>query len=411
MRTRLIATLAVLLFLGWSTSPLAAMPLGTAITYQGQLKQSGVPYSGAADLAFTLYDAAAAGNIVAGPVTLNATSVVNGLFTVSLDFGVSSFDGNARWLEIAVRSPAGSGSYTPLSPRQELAPAPYALFSAGPWASSGGNVYRTGGNVGIGTATPQTSLHILGGNWNVFGSDGDFKIGNDSFRLRMGVALAGYGAGIARIHAVGGAASLRLGNGTTDTVIIQGNKVGLGGIDPTQTLDVGGDARVNGALTVTGSLSAPFVRKIKLTAESLGISGLTREGSFIRWPAIYSDSAGTILPMPEDWDGTSNFTLTIFFAPVGALSSTGYVDFYVRVTGAKVGETLLPWPAPTYGTPVYIANAYMRLCTESFVIPASQVAADSDLLDVYSIQRGGPQETYTSDVLVMAVELSYGAKR
>jgi hypothetical protein len=409
MWARVIPVIAVLLFVGWSTDASVAAPLGTAITYQGQLKESGLPYGGAADLAFTLYDAAAGGAIVAGPVTLNAVSVVNGLFTVSLDFGASAFSGNACWLQIAVRAPAGSGSYTPLSPRQDLTPAPYALFSAGPWASSGGNVYRTSGNVGIGTTTPQTSLHILGGNWNVFASDGDLKIGNDSYRLRMGVALDGYGAGIARIHAVGGAASLRLGNGTTDTVIVQGNKVGLGGIDPTRTLDVGGDARVNGALTVTGSLSAPFVRKIKLTAESLGISsGLTREIATIRWPADPTLWVSAAVPMPEDWDGTSNFTLAVLFQSPSS-GPAGVVDFRVQVAGYKTGDILF-LPGFTYSTGVDVSGAYLTLFKQSISVPASQFATDDDMIWI-TIKRGGPQETYISYVYVMAVELSYGAKR
>src|SRR5205085_5958358 len=52
----------------------------------------------------------------------------DGLVTVSLDFGSSAFDGSARYLELAVRT-AGVGSYTTLSPRQPLSPAPYALFA------------------------------------------------------------------------------------------------------------------------------------------------------------------------------------------------------------------------------------------------------------------------------------------
>jgi hypothetical protein len=125
MCTRVIPAVAVLLCLGWGTSALMATPRGTAITYQGQLKQSGVPYSGPADLAFTLYDAAAAGNIVAGPILLNGVNVVNGLFTVSLDFGASAFDASARWLEIQVGDPL-----TLLSPRQELTCTPFALQAA-----------------------------------------------------------------------------------------------------------------------------------------------------------------------------------------------------------------------------------------------------------------------------------------
>lgn len=50
---------------------------------------------------------------------------------VSLEFGASAFTGDKRWLEIAVRSPAGSGSFTTLTPRQPLTASPYALKALG----------------------------------------------------------------------------------------------------------------------------------------------------------------------------------------------------------------------------------------------------------------------------------------
>ena len=53
--------------------------------------------------------------------------VSNGLFTVTLDFD-SVFDGNDRWLAIAVKT-NGAGSYTALTPRQPLTPTPYALYA------------------------------------------------------------------------------------------------------------------------------------------------------------------------------------------------------------------------------------------------------------------------------------------
>jgi hypothetical protein len=111
--------------------PLAAVaqaPLGTAFSYQGQLKKSGLPVSALADFQFRLWDASLGGNPVGSVLQVNNKEVVNGLFTVPLDFGSSAFVGDARWLEIAVRSPAGGGSYTTLAPRQEVTPAAYALY-------------------------------------------------------------------------------------------------------------------------------------------------------------------------------------------------------------------------------------------------------------------------------------------
>ncbi|MDE3091451.1 MAG: tail fiber domain-containing protein, partial [Chloroflexota bacterium] len=61
--------------------------------------------------------------------TKTGVTVSNGLFTTTLDFGASAFTGDARWLAIGVKCGTDS-SYTALNPRQELTPAPYALYSA-----------------------------------------------------------------------------------------------------------------------------------------------------------------------------------------------------------------------------------------------------------------------------------------
>ncbi|MBK9138958.1 MAG: hypothetical protein IPM17_09385 [Verrucomicrobia bacterium] len=120
---RLTALLCVL------SSLTHAAPLGTAFTYQGQLADAGQPAHGAYDFRFAIYDAASGGGLVAGPLTNSPVAVANGLFTVRLDFGLGVFNGDARWLEISVRTNGGA-AFIPLTPRQFLTPAPYALYSA-----------------------------------------------------------------------------------------------------------------------------------------------------------------------------------------------------------------------------------------------------------------------------------------
>jgi trimeric autotransporter adhesin len=106
----------------------SAWSQGTAFTYQGQLLSGAGLANGSYDLRFAVYDAIAGGNLIAGPQTNSATGVTNGLFTVALDFGSGVFTGPARWLEIGVRA-NGGGSFTTLSPRQPLMPAPYAIMA------------------------------------------------------------------------------------------------------------------------------------------------------------------------------------------------------------------------------------------------------------------------------------------
>ena len=101
--------------------PLGA-PMGTAFTYQGQIRLSSVPVNGTCDFQFSLYDAPSGGGLVAGPVAANGVPVANGLFTTMLDFGAGAFNGDARWLEIAASCPGGGGGFTTLAQRQALTP-------------------------------------------------------------------------------------------------------------------------------------------------------------------------------------------------------------------------------------------------------------------------------------------------
>ncbi|MBX3378184.1 MAG: hypothetical protein KF678_14410 [Phycisphaeraceae bacterium] len=92
-------------------------PTDPSFTYQGVLKQLGSAYNGSADIRFTLWDSAAGGSQIGSTLTVANATLVNGLFTVDLDFGPGTFNGQGRWLQIAVRTPAGAGSFTTLTPR------------------------------------------------------------------------------------------------------------------------------------------------------------------------------------------------------------------------------------------------------------------------------------------------------
>src|SRR5206468_8279250 len=117
---------------------LPARAQDTAFTYQGRLNENGQPANGNYDLRFAIHDAATNGNTLAGPITNAATTVSNGLFTATLDFGANVFDGSARWLEAAVRSSGTTNPFISLAPRQLITPAPYALFA--PTAATANNV-------------------------------------------------------------------------------------------------------------------------------------------------------------------------------------------------------------------------------------------------------------------------------
>ena len=118
---------------------------GTVFTYQGRLNQNGVPFTGTAEIAPTLWDAASGGTPVA---TNNPASfyvnVSNGLFTAPLDFGAAPFDsGAARWLQLGVRT--ALGPFTTLTPLQPLTAAPYAIAAS--YATKGSMATNFTGNL------------------------------------------------------------------------------------------------------------------------------------------------------------------------------------------------------------------------------------------------------------------------
>lgn len=184
---------------------------GTAFTYQGRLVANGAPYTGFAEMQFTLFSVPNGGATIASNTpAVTGVNVSAGLFTVPLDFGAGAFPGADRWLEIQVRT--NLSAFITLTPRQALTPTPYALFastagavvnnsvtagsiaggqvvkslnglkdavnlvastnvtlrtngnnlslSAGPWLPNGSSTFYNGGNVGIGTAAPALPLHI-----------------------------------------------------------------------------------------------------------------------------------------------------------------------------------------------------------------------------------------------------------
>jgi hypothetical protein len=122
--------IAALVALASATNPAAAQtPMGTAFTYQGQLKASGLPAGGDFDMRFRIMNAATGGSQVGPTLTALNVNILQGLFTVDLDFGPDVFTGDQRWLEISVKRTNANQAYSTLSPRQPVLVAPYALYA------------------------------------------------------------------------------------------------------------------------------------------------------------------------------------------------------------------------------------------------------------------------------------------
>src|SRR3989454_2422275 len=124
----------------------------SSFTYQGRLADGGAAANGNYDLQFAVFDSLSGGAQVGSTQTLNTVAVSNGVFTVSLDFGANAFNGANRFLEISAR-PTGAGSFTLLTPRQQITSTPYAVRSA-----SAGNADTATNAANAATATNATQL-------------------------------------------------------------------------------------------------------------------------------------------------------------------------------------------------------------------------------------------------------------
>jgi hypothetical protein len=231
----------------WAGNP------GSTISYQGRLLHDDQPVSGPLDLAFRLYDAPAGGNQIGPELTANGFDGFDdsGVFVIDLDFGAGAFTGQPRWMEIEVEG-------STLVPRQPVLPVPYALFATsaagggGGWQPQGGNVAFLGGSVGIGTATPDATLEVVGEVLSTGPAGGSFIAYDptdqtsavrmdwldDVARIRVG----GDGVG-----AYNGLDIQRIGNVSLMRLLHNGN-VGIGTSTPQAKLEVAGEVRSSGGL-------------------------------------------------------------------------------------------------------------------------------------------------------------------
>jgi hypothetical protein len=99
----------------------AAIAVSNSFTYQGSLTDGGLPAKGSYDLRFDLLGVGEEG----GFLYREDVAVVDGVFTVELDFG-AAIDAGDFELEVAVRPGTSSGSYTVLSPTTPIRPTPQA---------------------------------------------------------------------------------------------------------------------------------------------------------------------------------------------------------------------------------------------------------------------------------------------
>ena len=110
-----------------------AQPITSAFTYQGELLDNDALAEGLYDLRFRLYEGVASGLQIGPTICVNDIDIIDGTFTVELDFGTVFFGSN-RYIEIDVRKDTGlscanTTGYVTLAPRQKLTATPYAAYA------------------------------------------------------------------------------------------------------------------------------------------------------------------------------------------------------------------------------------------------------------------------------------------
>ncbi len=154
-----------------STESVEAPPAGTrtvapTVWFQGFLADvdTGDPLSGPHDVVARIFTAPVGGGLVWGPETHNGTMLTEGWFNIELgeSMPLPGFDTPPYYLQLTIEGEI-------LAPRQKLGSVPSAFHANdvywpdGDWWISGGDIYRTTGNVGIGTATPFGRLEVVTG--------------------------------------------------------------------------------------------------------------------------------------------------------------------------------------------------------------------------------------------------------
>lgn len=160
-----IASLAVLFVCLLAAQPANAQP--ARLVYQGRLTEAGNAATGIYEMEFRFFDSpeVGAGVQLGETVAQPVVDVASGVFTVALEVDATAFDGSPRFLEIRVRAAQTEGPLAVLSPRQSIAPVPYAVHSASASQLDGvaaaSLVQATAnGSVGIGTDDPKSLLHL-----------------------------------------------------------------------------------------------------------------------------------------------------------------------------------------------------------------------------------------------------------
>jgi len=296
--SRSTLVLAMLALAVAASSP-SAQTLGSAFTYQGQLKDADAPATGLYDFQFCVYDVAAGSSALLCAPDFDDVPVDEGVFTVAVDFGATMFTGQQRFLELRVRPGASTAAYTPLAPRQLVRAAPEALradvASAAPWSGLSG--VPAGFADGLDNNSGGTVVTVNAGaglNGGPITTTGTLGIANAGVTGPM-IAIGAVGVAQLAINAVD---SGRIVDGSVSAADLGFNSVGTSELanDAVDTAAIL-DAQVTAAKIAPGAIGAAQIDPAQVQAR---VGGSCGEGEYFR--GINSDGSLDCELLPVAFD-------------------------------------------------------------------------------------------------------------
>lgn len=309
----------------------------TTITYQGQLSETGVPFTGTVDLEFALFTAPTGGIQISVTIVHADWPVTDGLFQVELDFGDIYF--TEVWLQVWVDG-------NELSPRQPVTATPLAVRAertdAGAYSGSGSGSFIGGGGGHDASGVDST---VPGGRGNAAAGAYSLAAGRR--------ARANHGGSFVW----GDSTNADFSSTAADQFLIRaGGGVGIGTGSPNSQLHVNAESgtnglrtqiagqtkllvHANGGVAVGGNLTPP-TNGLRV-ADRIGIAGTARQQLSIG-PDLDLYSGGTNSPTRPSIRAGSADNLAINAYGSGSVrinfdSGTGGVRFH---DGTSAGELM-----------------------------------------------------------------------
>lgn len=258
---------------------MAAHAASSKITYQGQLRELGVPVTGSKNMVFSIYASSTGGTAVWTSSTMEL-SVVSGLFRASLEPTGVDWENDA-YVEITVEG-------ITLSPREQLTASPFAINSLelsgkSYTTSATGPLSPTEGDLWFDSANDELKVWS-GASWSALSaaSSGSIVVEEDNATVDNAVTDIDFlGAQFNVTSSPAGEANISL---NTSSVTLEGNSFNsasqLVKLNSSGQLAIANWATIVSVLTATKTVSFGVVAAGNCETDSIGVPG-ARDGDVV----------------------------------------------------------------------------------------------------------------------------------